>query len=96
MPGTAAGKASQATDLSGGGRSIVALLNRKIWLPRIIYGAIPYFYILVGLTALFATLNIAEWFWVLPHYLLFSFACMHIGFIIFRHRRRVRRASRQE
>ena len=95
MSGNAAGNASQATDFSGVVRNIVAFLQRKIWLPKLVYGAIPYFYIAAGLAALLATFYIAEWFWVLPHYLLFSFASMHIGIIVFRRRRR-RRLSQPE
>ena len=95
MSGKPAGNASQATAFSGVGRNIVALLKRKIWLPKLVYGAIPYFYVAAGLTALLATFYIAEWFWVLPHYVLFSFACMHVGIIIFR-RRRERRASQRK
>jgi hypothetical protein len=96
MSGNAAGNASQAADFSGIGRNIVAFLQRKIWLPKLLYGAIPYFYIAAGLVALFATFYIAEWFWVLPHYLLFSFGCMHVGIIIFRRRRDRRSSSRQD
>lgn len=92
MSGNAARNASRATDYSGVGHNIVAFLRRRIWLPKLIYGAIPYFYVAAGLAALLATFYIAEWFWVLPHYVLFSFASMHIGIIIFR-RRRERRES---
>ena len=95
MPGNAAGRASDQTDFSTVGRRILVLLQKRIWLPKLIYSAIPYFYIAAGLSALFATFYIAEWFWVLPHYLLFSFACLHVGVIIFR-RRRVQRTSRQD
>ena len=92
MSGNAAGNASQPADFSGVWRNTLAFLQRKIWLPKLVYGAIPYFYIAAGLTALLATFYIAEWFWVLPHYVLFSFACMHIGILIFR-RRRARRSA---
>jgi len=95
MPGNAARRASYETDSSRVGRYVLDLLQKKIWLPKLIYSAVPYFYIAAGLAALFATFYIAEWFWVLPHYLLFAFASLHIGVIIFR-RRRVRRASRQD
>ena len=65
-----------------------ALFTRKIWLPKLIYGAVPYFYILVGALALAATIYIHEWFWVVPHYLLFAAACLHMGFVIYRRRHR--------
>jgi len=92
MPGNAAGKARQDTNITSVGRHTVEFLQKKLWLPKLVYTAIPYFYGVAGLAALFATFYIAEWFWVLPHYVLFSFACLHIGIIIFR-RRRMRRSS---
>jgi len=42
------------------------LANRKIWLPKLLYNALPYFYLTSGFAAFFATLYISEWFWVLP------------------------------
>lgn len=95
MPGNAAGKASQDSDSSSVGRHGLQFLRKKIWLPKLIYSAIPYFYVVAGFSALFATFYIAEWFWVLPHYVLFSFASLHVGIIIFR-QRRDRRASRPD
>jgi len=65
------------------------LIARKIWLPKLLYEALPYFYLAAGFAAFFATLYISEWFWVLPHYLLFSAACIHLGILVYR-RRRVR------
>ena len=62
------------------------LATRKIWLPKLLYDALPYFYMTAGFTAFFATLYISEWFWVLPHYLLFSAACVHLAVVIFRRR----------
>ena len=64
------------------------LITRKIWLPKVLYDALPYFYILSGVVALFTTLYISEWFWVLPHYLLFSVGCVHFGIMIYRRRNR--------
>ena len=46
-----------------------------------------------GFLAFFATLYISEWFWVLPHYLLFSVACLHLGAVVYRRRRRPRQAD---
>ncbi|MBT8098619.1 MAG: hypothetical protein KJO82_02655 [Gammaproteobacteria bacterium] len=73
----------------------VPFLARKIWLPKLIYNALPFFYIAVGLLALSATVYINRWFWVVPHYLLFSAACLHMGFLISRRRRRARRDTDQ-
>lgn len=67
------------------------LVTRKIWLPKLIYDALPLFYLAAGCAALFATLYISDWFWVLPHYLLFSGACIHLAFAVYRRRRRAAR-----
>ncbi len=64
------------------------LFSRKMWLPKLLYDALPFFYVASGLTAFAATLYISEWFWVLPHYLLFSVACVHIGLLLYRRRQR--------
>ncbi len=58
------------------------LLQKRIWLPKLVYDCLPYFYLTAGFAALFATRYISEWFWILPHYLLFSAACLHLGFAI--------------
>ncbi len=63
------------------------LASRKIWLPRLIYDCLPYFYLTAGFAAFFATIYISDWFWVLPHYLLFSAACLHLAFTVFKRRR---------
>jgi hypothetical protein len=62
------------------------LLQKKIWLPKFLYDGLPYFYLTAGFAAFFATLYINEWFWILPHYLLFSAACLHLGFAVRRRR----------
>ncbi|MEM9404088.1 MAG: hypothetical protein AAGA44_16585 [Pseudomonadota bacterium] len=64
-------------------------LARKIWLPKLIYDALPYFYVTAGFAALFSTLYINHWLWVVPHYLLFSAACVHLGWSVYRKRRTV-------
>lgn len=63
-----------------------SLLRKKIWLPKFVYDVLPYFYLTAGFAAFFATLYISDWFWILPHYLLFSAACLHLGFAIRRRR----------
>ena len=69
-------------------RNTGALVSRKIWLPKAIYDALPYFYLVAGSAAFFATLYISNWLWILPHYLLFSAACLHLGVLVLRRRRR--------
>ncbi|ANO51549.1 hypothetical protein [Woeseia oceani] len=82
--------ANEAQDLSST-RVFVSragkLATRKIWLPRLVYDALPYFYLSSGFAALFATLYISDWFWVLPHYLLFSAACLHLSLVVLRRRK---------
>ena len=85
-------KPAALTDTQEITRDAGRLASRKIWLPKLLYDALPYFYLASGFAAFFATLYISEWFWVLPHYLLFSAACLHLGIIVYR-RRRSRRSA---
>lgn len=71
-------------------RNTGSLVSRKVWLPKLFYDALPYFYLTAGFAAFFATLYISDWFWVLPHYLLFSAACVHLGVLVLRRRKRPR------
>ena len=96
MLSNAARKPAALTDTQQVARKTGKLVTRKIWLPRLIYSALPYFYLTSGITAFFATLYITEWFWVLPHYLLFSAACIHFGIAIISRRRKSRSASADE
>jgi len=64
------------------------LISHKIWLPKLLYAALPYFYLFSGVAALLATLYISNWYWVLPHYLLFAGACLHMGILVYRRRHR--------
>lgn len=63
-------------------------MSRKIWLPKLLYDCLPYFYLTAGFAAFFATLYISDWFWVLPHYILFSAACLHLSYAVYRRRTR--------
>lgn len=83
-----AGKSVTLTDSQQLTRNTGNTISRKIWLPKLLYDALPYFYLIAGFMAFFATVYISEWFWVLPHYLLFSAACIHLGLLIFRRRQR--------
>ena len=78
-------------DLADAGLRVIeagSFVSRKIWLPKLLYDALPYFYLLSGIAAFLTTLYISDWFWVLPHYLLFSAACLHLGIFVYRRRRR--------
>lgn len=86
MLSTAAGKPIQLTETQQVTRSTGRTVARKIWLPKMLYDALPYFYLISGFVAFLATLYISEWFWVLPHYLLFSAACVHLGIAVYRRR----------
>lgn len=74
-------------------RNTGTFLSRKIWIPKVLYGALPYFYIVSGVAALLATLYIGRWFWVLPHYLFFAAACLHMGIMIYRRRANARESQ---
>jgi len=89
MISQAARKPMALSDTQQVTRNTGKLVNRKIWLPKLLYDALPYFYLVSGFAAFFATLYVSEWFWVLPHYLLFSAACIHLGVSVY-----VRRRSR--
>ena len=69
-------------------RETGTLLSRKIWIPKFLYAALPYFYVGSGVAALLASLYIGHWLWILPHYLFFAAACLHMGIMIYRRRHR--------
>lgn len=82
---------THSRDLSGRQettRSAGSFVARKVWLPKALYVALPYFYLVSGIAAFLATLYISNWLWVLPHYLLFSAACLHFGVLVLRKRKR--------
>jgi hypothetical protein len=87
MISTAAGKPIALTETQAVTRNAGKLATKKIWLPKFLYDVLPYFYLTSGFAAFFATLYISEWFWVLPHYLMFSAACIHLGFAVYQRRR---------
>ena len=88
MLGTATRKDAKLTETREDQRKAGSFVSRKIWLPKLLYDALPYFYLVSGIAAFLTTLYISDWFWVLPHYLLFSAACLHLGVFVYRRRRR--------
>lgn len=94
MPGLAVDKTPPLTDTQQVTRSAGRFAASKIWLPKFIYDALPWFYLVSGILALLATIYISDWFWILPHYLLFSVACMQLGVSIYLRRRRRRDQNR--
>jgi len=93
MLSSAAPKPATLTDTQEVARKTGSLVSRKVWLPKMFYDSLPYFYLTAGFAAFFATLYISDWFWVLPHYLLFSAACLHLGVLVLRRRKRPRRVD---
>lgn len=95
MLGSAAGKSLQLTDTQQASRDAGGIMSRKIWLPKLLYDLLPYFYVFSGILAFLATIYISEWFWILPHYMLFSAACLHIGIVVYfrRHLKQPRKAD---
>lgn len=96
MLSTTAGKAIDPMDTQAISRKAGGVAARKIWLPKFLYDALPYFYLVSGIVAFLATMYVSAWFWVLPHYLLFSAACIHLGVVIFRRRARRRAPSHNQ
>ena len=90
MRGRTAESPSEIPSIQGLSHAAGALVTRKVWLPKAIYDALPYFYFGAGVAAFLATIYINQWFWVLPHYALFSVACLHLSFAVFRRRDRAR------
>ena len=45
-------------------RGAGSFVTRKVWLPKALYVALPYFYLLAGSAAFLATLYISNWLWV--------------------------------
>lgn len=87
MTGTSARVATPLSDTQQLTRKTGSLVSRKVWLPKLLYSALPYFYIVSGIAAFLGTLYISEWFWVLPHYILFSAICIHLGIKVYRLRK---------
>ncbi|MEN7342524.1 MAG: hypothetical protein AAAFM81_06245 [Pseudomonadota bacterium] len=67
----------------------------KVWLPNVIYECVPYFYILAGFAAFFTTLYIEDWYWMVPHWVLLTALCLHVGGGILYKRIRYRSAARK-
>ena len=88
MFSTTAGKRASSRETRGNRQRTGGLMSRKIWVPKLLYDVLPYFYLAAGFLAFLATLYISEWFWVLPHYVLFSIVCIHLGVLVYRRRRR--------
>lgn len=63
-------------------RQIRNFLLQKLWLPRIIYEALPYLYLFLGIIALVSAVHIPGWAWMLPYAILFSLICLHVSLAV--------------
>lgn len=70
------------------------LLLKRVWLPRIIYEALPFIYVCFGLVALAAALWTPGWTWIVPWAIVFGLAALHLGLGIAGLRHRFRGAGR--
>jgi hypothetical protein len=77
-----------------------SILLRRVWLPKLVYEALPYMYIACGLAALTAAVYVPDWTWILPWAVLVGLLCLHAGLALatlrYRLRRRGRRRERSE
>lgn len=71
-----------------------ALLFRRLWLPKIVYDALPYLYIVLGLVALGSAMFTPGWTWILPWAILIGLICLHAGLALATLRYRVRHGKR--
>lgn len=63
-------------------RQAATIATRRVWLPRVIYEALPFVYITTGFSAFFGTLYVPEWYWIVPYYFLFACGCIHAGLYV--------------
>jgi len=90
MYSNAVGKSAHLSDTQQVTRDAGKYMSRKIWVPKVLYNVLPYFYLFAGVSALLTTIYISGWAWVLPHYLLFAIACLHMGLLVYRRRNKPR------
>ncbi len=79
MAGSVAGKSTGFATRSGFGRDLRKALLRKIWLPKLLYDAVPWFYCLAGTMALLATFYIGGWLKAPPHALILPVSCLQLA-----------------
>jgi hypothetical protein len=70
--------------------SIIRLLTRRVWLPRWLYAAVPWLYLVLGATSLLSALAAPDPAWVVPLAGLAGLALLHLGLWVatVRYRRR--------
>jgi len=71
-------------------RRIRDLLARKLWLPRVLYEALPYLYLLLSIAALASAMHLRGWAWIVPYMIMLGLICLHVSAAIitlrYRHR----------
>ena len=72
------------------------LMLRRLWLPRLVYEALPYLYIACGVAALASALYTPDWTWILPWAILVGLICLHAGLALVALRYRFRRGHRAD
>ena len=79
------------------GQSLALRLSRilcqKLWLPRALYEALPYLYVVGGLAALLSAMYLPGWTWILPYLLLLGAISLHAGLAVLTLRWRFRRGQ---
>ncbi len=88
--------ATAPTQRTGTARKIRKLLLKRLWLPPVLYEALPYLYMLCGLIALGSAAYSPRWTWILPWAILVGLICLHAGIALatLRYRFRRRRENR--
>ncbi|UCG73500.1 MAG: hypothetical protein JSV45_03770 [Chromatiales bacterium] len=71
---------------------ISRVLFRKLWLPKALYEAAPYCYVVGGTGALLSAIYLPGWTWILPYLVLLGAVCLHAGLAVLTLRWRSRRA----
>ncbi len=74
--------ASTAKNGDEPGKKVRKFLFRKLWLPRAIYEALPYLYILAGLITLISGIYLPDGTWMLPYVVLLGLVCLHAGLAV--------------
>ncbi len=82
---------STAPSRATGRTPLRRLVIRKIWLPRLLYNVLPWFYLAAAAAALAATIYIDASLRAVPHSLLISAACLQFGLWVLGSRRAARR-----
>lgn len=69
------------------------VLFRKLWIPKSLYEALPYCYVMGGLAALVSALYLPGWTWILPYLVLLGAISLHAGLAVLTLRWRFRRTQ---